>query len=54
MSYYRDDTVKTVTITTAVVVVIALIVAFICMPIKGYMDVESYHWNWTIDLLEYR
>jgi len=53
MSYYRDDTVKTVTITIAVVVVIALIVAFICMPVKGYMDVESYHWNWTVDVYEY-
>ena len=53
MSYYRDDAVKTVTITIAVVAVIALIVAFICMPIKGYMDVESYHWNWTIDVYEY-
>lgn len=54
MSYYMDDTVKTIAIISSVAVVIALIIAFICMPIKGYMEVESYHWNWTIDLLEYR
>lgn len=54
MSYYRYDTVKTVAIISAVVVAVALIITFICMPIKGYMEVESYHWNWTIDLLEYK
>ena len=54
MSYYRDDTVKIVTITIAVIAVITLIAVFICMPVKGYMEVESYHWNWTIDLFEYR
>ena len=54
MLYYKDDTIKTIAIISSVAVVVALIIAFICMPIKGYMDVESYHWNWTIDLLEYK
>lgn len=53
MSYYRDDTVKIIAIISAVAVVVALIIVFICSPIKGYMEVESYHWNWTIDVYEY-
>ena len=37
MSYYRDDTVKIIAIISSVVVIVALIVTFICMPIKGYV-----------------
>ena len=57
MSYYRDDTVKIIAIISAVVVAVALIVTFICMPIKGYMDVdinikENAYICWIKDIYE--
>ena len=53
--YYKDnDTLKTVCIVSAILIVVSIIVAFVFIPVKGYMEVESYHWNWTIDLFEYR
>jgi hypothetical protein len=52
--YYKDnDTLKTVCVVSAILVVVSIIVAFICIPVKGYMEVDSYHWNWTINVYEY-
>ena len=49
--YYKDnDMLKTVCVVSAILIVVSVIVAFICIPVKGYMEVESYHWNWTIDV----
>lgn len=55
MSYYKyRDIEDYIPFIIAAVLIIVSIIIFILIPKKGYMEVESTHWNWTIDLLEYR
>lgn len=33
---------------------IIMLICFFAVPIKGYMDVESTHWHWSVDIFTYQ
>ena len=37
----------------SIIAVIASLICFFAIPIKGYMKVESIHWQWTVDVYTY-
>lgn len=30
------------------------LILFFAVPVKGYMDVETTHWYWTVDIMQYK
>lgn len=37
----------------SIIAAIASLICFFAIPIKGYMKVESIHWQWTVDIYTY-
>lgn len=37
-----------------IIVFIAAVCCFFFVPVSGYMEVESIHWNWTIDVFTFK
>lgn len=43
---------KIIGIISGVILVIS-VTCFFAIPVKGYMKVESIHWQWTVDIYSY-